>query len=206
MNREQTPAKKIPFRNRPIILDENVIARFRSKVKSDDTSDGCWEWAGGVYKDGYGVFTINRSPFIAHRVAWVIEHGMQVPDDKPFICHKCDNKKCCRPSHLFAGTPLDNNRDCNEKGRRNHQRGENHFARRFPELAHWKGDDNPAIKTPEIIRRGEKHWKAKLTAEMVLEIRHRAALGEASQMIAQDYGVTPRAIRLVVARKNWKHI
>lgn len=40
------------------------------------------------------------------------------------VCHKCDNKKCCRPSHLFRGTDLDNARDKENKGRGNQAKGE----------------------------------------------------------------------------------
>jgi hypothetical protein len=34
------------------------------------------------------------------------------------VCHSCDVPGCCRPSHLFLGTIADNNRDCEQKGRR----------------------------------------------------------------------------------------
>lgn len=60
----------------------------------------------------------------AHRIAWAIErNGGQLPPSSTFICHHCDNPPCVRPDHLFSGTALENNRDCNAKGRRPRLKG-----------------------------------------------------------------------------------
>jgi len=49
------------------------------------------------------------------------EYGI---DDDLFVCHTCDNPSCCNPSHLFLGTPKDNNDDKMAKGRHNPVVGE----------------------------------------------------------------------------------
>lgn len=76
--------------------------------------NNCWEWTAGLNGKGYGQMRINGRTTLAHRYTY--KHF--VGNTKGFyVCHKCDNPKCCNPEHLFLGTYLDNLNDMWNKGR-----------------------------------------------------------------------------------------
>lgn len=54
--------------------------------------------------------------------------------------------------------------------------------------------------------RGESHGAHKLTNKDVLEIRSRAALGEAPVSLAKEFRVTDASIYYIIKRKTWRHI
>jgi hypothetical protein len=75
--------------------------------------------AGRLAGVGYGAFKVNGKVVDAHRFAYELRHGA-APLPGIWICHKCDNRKCCNPSHLVAGTPGDNYDDMVKRGSHNH--------------------------------------------------------------------------------------
>lgn len=79
-----------------------------------ETKNGCLEWQGAT-RDGYGVAMSKKGTCIVHRFVYnaLVEH---VQDDL-CVLHKCDNRKCINPDHMFIGTRQENMVDMIEKGR-----------------------------------------------------------------------------------------
>jgi hypothetical protein len=102
----------MPRTGRP---DTPIQFRFLEKIAFDQAS-GCWLWAGARVPQGY--CSIKRKDGVqlrAHRLAYELVSGT-IPAGV-FVCHRCDNPRCVRPSHLFLGSHLDNMADMVSKGR-----------------------------------------------------------------------------------------
>lgn len=107
------------------MLRQDVAARiglsFREWFWTNlDVSGGataCWMWRGGATAAGYPNVLVDGVHKPAHRVAYELAKGT-IPAGM-FICHTCDNPRCCNPAHLWVGTHNDNMADMVAKGRAN---------------------------------------------------------------------------------------
>lgn len=92
----------------------DVKQRFLAKVKQMES--GCHEWQAGKARGGYGKFVVWPKTTTAHRVAY--ELFVAPIQNGKFVLHRCDNRLCVNPDHLFIGDAVDNIRDMDEKQRR----------------------------------------------------------------------------------------
>lgn len=97
------------------------MIRFWSKVDKRGP-DECWEWT-GCKREGYGRFWDGKRMVQATHFVWEFHTGQKVLKGMD-VCHRCDNRVCVNPNHLFIGTRKDNMRDCVRKERQ--ARGRDH--------------------------------------------------------------------------------
>lgn len=69
-----------------------------------------------------------------------------------------------------------------------------------------RGERNGSRTHPERLARGDRHGRAKLSAEIVKEIHRRHAAGESYRTLAKFYSVSMRAISFAVKGETWKHV
>lgn len=102
-----------------------LMVRFWEKVDKNGPlilPTRCWVWtAKWKTSEGYGRLWVNRKAAYPHRLSFEMHNGPIESGMK--VCHRCDNPPCVNPEHLFAGTTLDNAKDCVAKGRIGNRRG-----------------------------------------------------------------------------------
>ncbi len=96
--------------------------------------DDCWNWKAAMRskRGKYGAFQLGRKKVEgSHVMAYRLTNG-DIPKGM-FVCHSCDNPKCCNPKHLFLGTSKQNSEDMVSKGRS--ATGERNAAHKLTETA-----------------------------------------------------------------------
>lgn len=121
------------------MIDAKLQNRLLASCVPEPMS-GCWLWLLTISQHGYGQMSYKGQPKRAHRISYGAFVG-EIKDGL-HVLHKCDNRSCINPQHLFLGTNKDNVMDCLKKGR-------------------W---------TKASFVGGTKHPRAKLTEQQIKEI------------------------------------
>lgn len=153
-------------------LTYDEIARFWSKVRVGKPNQ-CWVWRAGKYASGYGQFKTRGKSYKAPRIAFTLAYH---DPGQLNALHRCDNRACCNPRHVWLGTLSDNNKDRARKGRS--------AVNIYPS-------------------KGEKNGRAKLTVKDVRWIRRSPLL---NIEVARKLGVSDTLISDIRLRKTWKHV
>lgn len=106
---------------------------IRERVTEVDRgySTPCWVWQRAKFTDGYGTFRYNDKQWRVHRLAYTVFVG---PIGDALVCHRCDQRDCCNPDHLYLGTQQANMRDMSIRGRARNQNKDKTHCKRGHEL------------------------------------------------------------------------
>lgn len=161
----------------PSLPKQIVADRLLRRRKVTET--GCWEFT-GAHAQGYGCIRISTRTYTAHRMAaWIWMHAELRGGHVEYICHRCDNRLCFNPDHLYIGTPEDNSRDMMLRGRGKRQ-----------------------IVSEQV--RGTKHFGNILSELDVAMIRQKIQAGAVLSRLAEEFGVTVQQISRIKYKRAWK--
>lgn len=163
------------------------MKRFWDKVNIKNETE-CWDWTAYISNSGYGLFWLNNKMISSHRVAYALSiNNLDFLNsnvdyhlnNNNFDCvlHKCDNKICCNPNHLFIGNNKDNINDKVNKNRQQHMIGSLNGYAKLTE------DDIIKIRKSYVPR---KNGGLKSIADM--------------------YNISITNVHDIITRKIWKHI
>lgn len=161
---------------KPLQIQYHGLSEYERLLKWTDVKgvEDCWDWLGSRHKKMWHGQWRNGDGNI--ELAHRAAWRLMRGPIPTGLCvlHRCDNPSCLNPKHLFLGTRSDNTHDMWDKGR----------AR------------------PKSSK-GEKHGCAKLTDELVRDIR---SSKESGVELARRLSITQTTICDIRKRRTWKHI
>lgn len=200
-------------------------------AKAVVVESGCWEWQAATRSNGYGAFGVMKDGRHvvrgAHVVAYALANGVELPES--CVLHRCDNRCCINPDHLFLGTQRDNIDDMRSKGRHCYGVRRNNAALKDSSVAFIRSAYRDETHTnaqlsdifgvsPQVVSSvaygrtwrhvpGSLHSvsRSKLDERSVKEIRALHAAGRRTKDLAASYGVSTSTISNIIAGRKWRH-
>lgn len=94
------------------------MTNLHERIKYEVDSNGCWIVVGRKPDDkGYPRVYIKDKTYNAHRYVYMQHIKVDSLPRDVFVLHKCDNRMCVNPEHMFLGSHEDNMRDMQIKNR-----------------------------------------------------------------------------------------
>lgn len=92
-------------------MTRSLEDRLWEKVDRSAGEDACWPYMPSINRNTYGMIYDPSATCISkvigtHRAAYELTYGKV--QEGLFVCHRCNWKPCCNPSHLYLGTHQQN--------------------------------------------------------------------------------------------------
>jgi len=90
---------------------KSTLIKFESNISKEKGIE-CWIWIGATDKRGRGFMSLNREKrwVRASRISLYLYKNFDL-DSKLQVNHKCNDKRCVNPDHLYIGNQADNMKD-----------------------------------------------------------------------------------------------
>ena len=144
---------------------------FKEKIRIEGE---CWVYPNKPAVNGYIYLSIDNKKTLSHRLFYRLFKG-GIPKNS-FVLHKCDNKRCCNPEHLFIGTQKDNMQDMISKNRQ-----------KF------------------FLKEGMEHPFRKINIDIVKKIRKEHET-KSFRELAKIYGLGKTTIEQIINKRIWKNV
>lgn len=157
--------------------------------------DECWPCLQVHKASGYGQLRYKRQQYKAHRVAYALTFGQiewgtgKKGAQGLLVLHRCDNRRCCNPKHLFLGTQKDNMLDCSQKQRIQHGVTGNNTKLTLEQVAEIK-----RMQAAGRIGKPGRGWSR--------EVRSGEQMSLAT--VGKMFGVSGKTIEQLLRRRAWK--
>lgn len=90
------------------------FARMRARTLINER--GCFIWTGPQSTKGYPMHPHRSHHTMGHRIAYILTYGIELTREQ-FVCHRCDERRCWNPEHMFIGSTAENQQDSIAKRR-----------------------------------------------------------------------------------------